>query len=409
MHDSLYRNSIYLLLSSVIASLFGFIFWLIAAHLAPPSEIGIATTAISTVSLLATLSLFGWNNSLIKFLHEHRNKNSVITASFGLTTVISIILSAIYILNIHWLTPHIAYVFHSPVAKIILVITVAVSMLNILIESVFIAYKKSLFVFLKNALFTIGKVALLLILGSKTGYGLFLIIALLTVLSLIFSQLILYAKFGFHVSLINARPIIRDEIGYSLANYISSFFGAMSVLLLPVLVSNRLGSKDAAFYYIAASIAGVLYLIPENITKSLFSEAASDVYSLRYHTIRSTKFIISLLLPCILIIVIIGRDILLAFGEQYSSSDYVLLITLSISSIFVAITYICDAVFYVLKDNKDLLITNLLNAILVLGSIFVFMDRVGLEGVGIGWLIGQFLSSIVYVLFVFKKFPRLTQ
>jgi len=64
-NDSLYKNSIYLMLSTAVMAFFGFFFWIINARLFKPEQVGIATTLISVLTLISTFSILGLGNSLI--------------------------------------------------------------------------------------------------------------------------------------------------------------------------------------------------------------------------------------------------------------------------------------------------------------------------------------------------------
>ena len=46
MSDSLYKNSIYLMVSTGIMAVFGFVFWMIASRLYSTVDIGLGTTII---------------------------------------------------------------------------------------------------------------------------------------------------------------------------------------------------------------------------------------------------------------------------------------------------------------------------------------------------------------------------
>jgi len=67
-NDSLYRNSIYLILSMGVVSVFGFFFWMINARLYSAEQVGIGTTLISLMSLISSFSFLGLGNNLIKYL-----------------------------------------------------------------------------------------------------------------------------------------------------------------------------------------------------------------------------------------------------------------------------------------------------------------------------------------------------
>ena len=74
-NDSLYKNSIYLMLSTGVMAVFGFFFWMINARLYSAEQVGIGTTLISIMTLISSFSLLGLGNSLIKYLSTSDKKN----------------------------------------------------------------------------------------------------------------------------------------------------------------------------------------------------------------------------------------------------------------------------------------------------------------------------------------------
>src|SRR5215469_9698081 len=109
MTDSLYRNSIYLMLSTSIQAFFGFFFWIIAARLYSPDQVGIATTLISVMSLISGFSILGLNVGLVRFLPKSKEKNEKINSSFFITTVASVLISIIFITGIKTFSPKLLF------------------------------------------------------------------------------------------------------------------------------------------------------------------------------------------------------------------------------------------------------------------------------------------------------------
>ena len=64
----LYANSLYLLANFSMNAVVGFVFWLIAARFFDAKDVGLATSTVSAISLLALLSRVGLDMRLIRFL-----------------------------------------------------------------------------------------------------------------------------------------------------------------------------------------------------------------------------------------------------------------------------------------------------------------------------------------------------
>lgn len=68
------KASLVLFISSITLAAGGFVFWLVASQLMPVEEIGYATAAISSISVVSTLSALGLEFTLLKRASEERGK-----------------------------------------------------------------------------------------------------------------------------------------------------------------------------------------------------------------------------------------------------------------------------------------------------------------------------------------------
>ena len=66
--NTLFRNSFYLMLATAVMAGFGFFFWLIVARMFSTANIGLATTLISVMNMIAMLSLVGFDVTFVRFL-----------------------------------------------------------------------------------------------------------------------------------------------------------------------------------------------------------------------------------------------------------------------------------------------------------------------------------------------------
>ena len=74
LRNPLYRNSIFLMLSSTVGAGTGFIFWIIAARLYSTEDVGLSSAIVSVMRLLMLLSFVGLNIGFIRYLPEKENK-----------------------------------------------------------------------------------------------------------------------------------------------------------------------------------------------------------------------------------------------------------------------------------------------------------------------------------------------
>lgn len=403
MGDSLYKNSIFLMISTVILSGFGFVFWIINARLFTAEEVGLATTLISVMTLITTFSLLGLGTGLIRYLPKSKRKNDKINTCFTLVGIVSIIVSAIFILGISKFSPRLLFIKDSVILSGIFIISMVVSSLSSLIESLFISYRSTKYTLLKNTIFSVLKIIFPFVLVGFGVWGIFgsWMIGLLAGVAV--SYFILVKKFFYKPKLIFHDSIIRKIGKYSFLNYVAGFIGGLPTLLLPLMITNSIHPEMTAYYYMAMMVAATLFIIPQATSNSLFAEGSHNEKDLKKQVKKSVKIIGLLIIPAIIITIFFGKYILLLLGKDYSAEGYMLLNYFALSGIFISISSIFGGLFRVKHKIKELLIGNIISAVSVLGLSWLWMDN-GLNGIGLAWLIGQGITSLSYfVLWLFGK------
>ena len=169
-------------------------------------------------------------------------------------------------------------------------------------------------------------------------------------------------------------------------------------------ITNIIGAKFSAYFYMDMMIANLLYIIPTATSQSLFAEGSYSETELKVHLKKAIKIISLILIPAILVTFLFGNYILLAFGKKYSSEGFILLKLLSISGIFISINTIGGTILNIKIKIKLLILLSLINTtvILSLSVFFIKMNLFGVVGVGIGWIVGHGIISVIYLLFIKK-------
>jgi O-antigen/teichoic acid export membrane protein len=198
---------------------------------------------------------------------------------------------------------------------------------------------------------------------------------------------------------------VLNEIGlYSACNYISRVFLRMPPLVLPLIVINILGSQMNAYFYIAWLIAMSLTIIPNSISNSLFAEGSTKEESLRANVIRSLKLIFLLSLPVIVVIWVLADKILLLFGQEYSHNGALLLRITVLSSIPWSINYLYITIGRVRKNISSLIKVSVALTCLTLGLSYFLILKMGLVGVGIGYLAGQSIVAGAIAIYLLWRY-----
>jgi len=131
-NDSLYKNSIYLMLSTGVTAVFGFFFWIINTRLYSAEQVGIGTTLISIMTLISSFSILGLRNGLIKYLPTSERKNEKINTSFILVGLTSIFISIFFLVFLKTFSPRLFFIRESIIFSLLFILAIVFCSLNII-------------------------------------------------------------------------------------------------------------------------------------------------------------------------------------------------------------------------------------------------------------------------------------
>ena len=402
--DSLYRNSLYLMIGTFVMSILGFVFWMINARLFTTEQVGLATTIISASVLITSISALGLGAGLIRFLPKSERKNQKINTCFTLIALFTIVVSVIFLLVIDFTSPKLHFIKENMILAFVFIVFMVFASLNGLIDNVFVAYRSAKYTLVKNSIFSILKLAFPFLLVSLGAYGIFGSWMLALIIGFIVSFIILIYKFNYKPRFVFYDSIIRKIGKYSFGNYVAGFIGGLPTLLLPLIITNMLKAETAAYYCMAMMIASTLFIIPSATSNSLFAEGSYNEKQLKHQVKKAIKIISLLIIPAIILTIIFGKYVLLLFGKSYSSEGYMFLNLMAISGIFVAINAVIASIIKVRKKISVLITRSMLSAVFILGLSLLFIKQgQGLLGIGYAYLIGQILTAIMFAWMLWKK------
>ncbi|NHI95050.1 MAG: lipopolysaccharide biosynthesis protein [Candidatus Lokiarchaeota archaeon] len=393
--ESLFRNSLHLILSTFVTSGIGFFFWIIASRLSTATEIGIASTLISSMNLIAILALFGFNISIIRFLPSFPEKNELLNTAFYITLFGTVILSLIFIIGLPLWASKLSILYQNWIFPLLFVFFTELWVITSLLSSIFIAQRTAKLVLFKETVFGLSKIFLLVPLLAVGAMGIFMAWGFGSLIA-VGIGIVFFLKFfpGFRLHTAIDWNILRKVSPYSFSNYLSWVFAYLPSLALPIIISGILDPQTTAFFYMAWMIANLLFTIPMQTSQALFAEGSNDEAILGKNVRQALKFIFPLLIIGIGFLIIFGREILTIFGSDYSIEGYLLLQILSISSLPYAVNAIFLSIEKVRKNNRAIILITLVVALITLSGSVILLKNFGLLGVGLAWLVGNSLVAM---------------
>jgi O-antigen/teichoic acid export membrane protein len=393
--DSLIKNSIYLMMTNFIGSVFAFIFWIIAARCYTPNDIGIASALISSVSVISTISSMGLHNALIFYLPRYKNADKIINSCIIVSIVSSIIFSLIFILGLKiWSPQFISILNGSYNILIFVVITVAMTVSD-LVGAALTAGRRSSFQMIKDSIYHFIKMFPLILFIGFGSIGVLISICIGLVLSIIIG-FILLSKIWKYSPKLTIDPIIKNMVGFSIGNYIAIVFYNLPILILPIIILNMISSKFAGYFYIVIMIASLLYGISQSISTSLLTES-SDKDEFDNNIRKSIKFNLIILTPGLLLLIIFGKFILNIFGQSYSDNAFVTMIILVLASIPISFINIFNTVRNAQHRVGSIVKMNILVALITVVLSIPLIRIMNIDGAAISYLMANIVGALVVV------------
>jgi O-antigen/teichoic acid export membrane protein len=401
VEDNLFRNSIYLMVTTGAMGGFGFFFWIICTHLYTPEQIGLGTTLISAMTLISFISLLGFNTTFVRFLPNSENRNEEINTGSLLVMSTAIIISIVYILLIPFITPKLIIVRGSLWYSLGFIIIVALASINTLSDSIFVAYRSAQYNLITDGFITsVIKLLLPLLLINFGAYGVFASSGLGASAGMIASVLFLVFKFSYHPTLRINFAILKRVFKYSFVNYLSNLINIIPTLVLPIIIINHLGAAASGYYYLAFMVINLLYSVSGSVSQSLFAEGSYSNTLLRPLILRSSIILLTLMVPAIVVLVIFGPVVLEFFGKSYSTGASSVIIILALAAPAIAAYNVGNVLLRIRHQIYSMLLTSAVYAFTITFLTIYWVDK-GLAWVAMAWTAGNIAAAVLSFIFIF--------
>lgn len=375
----------------------GFAFWLICARLFTAHDVGLAVSLISFATLVATFTNLGLPNTIVRFLPTSARKGELFTGSLYLVLLFSLCGAVVSVLLINHLVPRLSFVQSSGILALILILLIIGNTISGFMDGTLMAFRKGHYILVRSLIVNVPRVALPFVVvglglrGVVGAYTGMLIVGTVYGISVSVGRLMRYESF---------RPSLgqlRGHLDFAAANYFGGMFGVLPGTLLPIIVLSKLGASSAAFFYMPMQIAVFLNLITSSTAQALVAEASQtdNATAHRAHFQNAVTHLYQLLIPAVVLFSTAGWAILRLYGVAYVENGYWLLVVLCVASLFVGINWLGDTWLNIQKRSRAYFVMNAFNALAVVSLAYVLSVR-GLVGVGLGWLCGQLICSVVY-------------
>jgi O-antigen/teichoic acid export membrane protein len=321
-NQDLLRNAGSLVATTGLTSVFGFAYWIYAARVFPQEAVGYGSAAISAMTLLGTIGMFGIGTMLIGELPRRESRGGLLMAGLIVSFIGSLILGTGFALVSLAFGSHFVEIAGTFGRIVIFSFGVAVTGVTLVFDDATIGLMRGGLQLSRNATVSIAKMAALpvcsLILHDLFGVGIMLAWVIGTLVSVL-PVIVMIKRSG---SSVLHRPDWKSfrRLGkVTLSHNWLNLAIATPVKLIPVLVVIVVSPASNAAYYIASMLASFLFMVPMHLSTVLFAiaSAAPEMISEKLRFVLRMSLFIGI--PGGLLLGLSSHYVLSVFGSSYVS------------------------------------------------------------------------------------------
>lgn len=396
--DHLLRTGNLLTASSLATSALGAGYWVFVARWYDASEVGRAYSAVSAMTFLAGFGQLNLSNTLVRFVPSAGAETGRLIRRVYLAAVsVTALASALFVFFVPHLSRALAFL-HSPAAGLGFTVGATAYALFAIQDGALTGLLRADWVLLENAVFSVAKMGFVILFamlamsqGILVSWYASLAVAIGLTNWLLFSKAVPAQK----RSAAGRPEPARPTVAYLAGDFTGQMCWLVATTLMPVIVADRLGLAQSAYFSLPWMVAYTLYLFSTNMGSSIVVAAANDVDGLAANCRRVLRHTGPRLLAAVGALVLCAPLILRVFGAGYAAHATGLIRLLLLSALPNLIVDTAVASGRARRRIGVVVVILALDSAAAIGLTFVLLPRVGIAGAGYGWLISQSATALV--------------
>lgn len=321
-NHELLRNAGSLAATTGLTSLFGFVYWIIAAHGFSQEAVGYGSASISAMGLLGTVGAFGLGTLLIGELPRRQARGGLFAAALATSGLGSLILGIGFPFIAEACGAKFPGFAGTPSRVAIFAAGVALTGASLVFDDGTIGLMRGGVQLSRNLLMSVAKLAVLpvmaVVLHDVYGVGLMLAWVIGTGVSFLPAAIMLMRNGTriFH------RPdwgLLRRLSKIAMAHNWLNLALATPPRLIPVVVTIVVSPSANAAFYVAFMLANFLFMVPMSLSTVLFAIAAASPELIAEKLRFAIRVSLMVGLPGMAVLAVSAHYILGIFGSGYSN------------------------------------------------------------------------------------------
>jgi O-antigen/teichoic acid export membrane protein len=321
-HHDLLGNAGSLIASTGVASLLGFVYWILAARVFSQRAVGYGSAAISAMTLLGTIGMLGLGTLLIGELPRRSARAGLVSAALLTCGLGSLVLGLGFAIVAPQVSHRFGNMVGTPGQGALFAAGVAVTGVTLVFDQATIGLMRGGLQLWRNITFAIAKLLALpvaaVVLHDQFGVG----ITLSWVAGAALSLVLVAGRLRLAGAPVLPRPdwgVLRGLGKSAMAHNWLNLAITMPFYLLPVLVTLIVSPSANASFYIAVMLSTFLFIVPAHLATVLFAVVAADpqVVARKLRFALRLSFMIGL--PGMAVLILVAHPLLRLFGPGYAA------------------------------------------------------------------------------------------
>jgi O-antigen/teichoic acid export membrane protein len=372
----------------------GAVFWVMAARLQSPENVGLAGSLASAAEAIALLAQVGLNITLLRTMPtSERPAADVATAAVVVVTAAEVLALA-YSLLLPVTSPRLHEVISSPVTVAVFCVLVGGAALNVLSDSVFLSIDRVWSnLWLNGVVLGVAKCALPFLLAGAGALGLFGSLGGATLLCAAASVLVIFRHVPGRRSLSPSRQL-RSARRFAGAGYATYVLNVVPQLVMPLLVINALGAARGAVFFLSTQIVAMQCAVVLAVGSSMYAESQRAPHRCLHVVRRGGATMAAVVVIGVAVVVVTAPFLLRLFGAQYADQGPPTLRVLSLCVLAFAFNHWSAMRLRIANHLQAMVGVQLTSSVLIVVLAAVAAPY-GTVWIALAWGAGQLVGGIV--------------
>jgi O-antigen/teichoic acid export membrane protein len=377
----------------------GFAFWWVAARHFSPSQVGVASAAVSAITLIGTLGMLGLGTLLIGELPRRPGRQgALIATALAVAGMVAALLGLGFALLAPALSPNLQSFAQSGWSIALMALGSGLTAVTLVLDQAVLGLLRGDLQLWRNGIFSAAKLGALLLLvfyaADRSGSSIFGAWVFGFVVSIgAISAIAVRNRTGmgsYRPRLAVLRGIGKAALGHHLLNVALQ----LNSLVMPLIITVVLTTASTAYYNTAGMVSTVVYVAPTALATVLYAVGSADPDALRQRLRFTLGLALAITVACNGALLFLATPVLGVFGHAYAHNAALPLQIFSLGAIPICIREHYAAICRIRGRAALGTPLVLMGALLKVGLAIVGAETHGLAGLSLGILIAGCLEAL---------------